>query len=402
MRESINGMTDQEAFSGIRVLDFSQGIAGPHSAMLLAQHGADVIKVEPIGGDWGRTLGRAYGQNTAHSIAFNRGKRSIALDLTKPRGLEVARTLMKKSDVVIEAFRPGVMAKYGLGYEEAMSANPGIVYLSINGFGSQGPNAMLPVTDAVMQAFSGLMTVARSSDGVPNRLTMIPVDVVTGLYAFQSAATALVRKFRFGAGCHIEVSLMQAAAAFQAAKVMEYHLEGGEPQPLYSPVATMRTSDGYLNITAMREQHFVALCEVIGRPELATDPAYQGRELRIRNEASLLAILREEFAKQPTAHWTKRLTAAGVMNAPVQTYGDFLDHPQTKAANAVNHVDHPGVGTIAIVQIPGTPPLSSQPIGRSRSPLIGEHTEEILREIGYAASDIPGLQTEGAIARSSQ
>lgn len=225
-------MIDKEAFSGIRVLDFSRGIAGPHSAMLLAQHGADVVKVEPLAGDWGRTLGRPYGQNTAHSIAFNRRKRSIALDLTKPRGLEVARMLMKRSDVVIEAFRPGVMAKHGLDNETAKTANAGIVYLSVNGFGSRGPNAMLPVIDAVIQAFSGLMTVARSSDGVPNRLTMIPVDVVTGLYAFQSIATALVRKFRFGSGSHIEVSLMQAAAAFQAAKIMEYHLEGGEPQPL--------------------------------------------------------------------------------------------------------------------------------------------------------------------------
>ena len=391
-------MTDNEAFSGIRVLDLSQGIAGPHSAMLLAQHGADVIKVEPISGDWGRTLGRPYGQHTAHSIAFNRGKRSIALDLTNPRGLDVARLLMQRSDVAIEAFRPVVMTKFGLAYEDANAANPGIIYLSINGFGSRGPNAMLPVTDAVIQAFSGLMTVARSSDGEPNRLTMIPVDVVTGLYAFQAVATALVRKFRFGAGGHIEASLMQAAAAFQAAKIMEYRLEGGEPQPLYSPVATMRTSDGYLNVTAMREQHFVALCEVIGRPELAADPAYRGREMRIENEASLLAILRTEFAKQPTAHWAGELTAAGVMNAPVQTYGDFLDHPQTKAVAAVEYVDHPGVGTVAVAQIPGTPPVASQPISRSRSPLIGEHTAEILCEIGFGEAEIRAMQADGSIA----
>lgn len=391
-------MTNKEAFSGIRVLDLSQGIAGPHSAMLLAQHGADVIKVEPITGDWGRTLGRPYGQNTAHSIAFNRGKRSIALDLTKPRGLEVARMLMKRSDVVIEAFRPGVMAKYGLAYEDAKAVNAGIIYLSINGFGGKGPNAMLPVTDAVIQAFSGLMTVARSSDGVPNRLTMIPVDVVTGLYAFQSVATALVRKFRFGTGTYIEVSLMQAAAAFQAAKIMEYHLEGGEPQPLYSPVATMRTSDGYLNVTAMREQHFVALCEVIGRPDVAADPAYQGRERRIKNEASLLAILRTEFAKQPTAYWAGKLTAAGVMNAQVQTYGDFLGHPQTKALTAVEYIEHPGVGTIAVAQIPGTSPVSSQPVGRSRSPSIGEHTAEILGEIGFEEAEIRAMQADRSVA----
>jgi len=395
-------MTDKEAFSGIRVLDFSQGIAGPHSAMLLAQHGADVIKAEPITGDWGRTLGRSYGQNTAHSIAFNRGKRSIALDLTKPRGLEVAHLLMKQSDVVIEAFRPGVMAKYRLGYEDAKAANPEIIYLSINGFGSQGPDHMLPVTDAVIQAFSGLMTVARSSDGVPNRLTMIPVDVVTGLYAFQTVATALLRKFRFGTGGYVEASLMQSAAAFQAAKIMEYHLEGGEPQPLYSPVATLRTSDGYLNVTAMREQHFGALCDVIGRPELAADPAYQGRELRIRNEAPLLAILRAEFAKRPTTYWANKLTAAGVMNAPVQTYADFLDHRQTKAMKAVDYFEHPGVSTIAIAQIPGTPPIASQDISRTRAPLIGEHTSEILADLGFSKDDVDAMLADESVALPPQ
>jgi crotonobetainyl-CoA:carnitine CoA-transferase CaiB-like acyl-CoA transferase len=395
-------MTDKEAFSGIRVLDLSQGIAGPHSAMLLAQHGADVIKAEPIAGDWGRTLGRPYGQNTAHSIAFNRGKRSIALDLTKPRGLEVAHLLMKQSDVVIEAFRPGVMAKYGLAYEDARAANPEIIYLSINGFGSRGPDYMLPVTDAVIQAFSGLMTVSRSSDGVPNRLTMIPVDVVTGLYAFQALSTALTRKFRFGTGGYIEASLMQSAAAFQAAKIMKYHLEGGEPQPLYSPVATLRTSDGYLNVTAMREQHFAALCDAIGRPEMATDPAYQNRELRIRNEAPLLAILRAEFAKQPTAYWAAKLTAVGVMNAPVQTYGDFLDHRQTKAMQAVDYVEHPGVGTIAIAQIPGTPLLASQNISHSRAPLIGEHTSDILAELGFSDDDVEAMLTDKSVALPTQ
>ena len=395
-------MTDKEALSGIRVLDLSQGIAGPHSAMLLAQHGADVIKAEPLTGDWGRTLGRSYGQNTAHSIAFNRGKRSIALDLTKSRGLEVARLLMKNSDVVIEAFRPGVMAKYGLAYEDAKAANPEVIYLSINGFGSQGPDHMLPVTDAVIQAFSGLMTVSRSSDGVPNRLTMIPVDVVTGLYAFQAVSTALMRKFRFGTGGYIEVSLLQSAAAYQAAKIMEYHLEGGEPQPLYSPVATLRTSDGYLNVTAMREQHFAALCDVIGRAELAIDPAYQGRELRIRNEAALLTILRAEFAKQSTAYWAEKLTAAGVMNAPVQTYGDFLDHRQTKAARAVDYVDHPGVGTIAIAQLPGTPPVANQDIGRSRAPLIGEHTSEILANLGFDKDDIDAMLADKSVALPPQ
>jgi crotonobetainyl-CoA:carnitine CoA-transferase CaiB-like acyl-CoA transferase len=183
---------------------------------------------------------------------------------------------------------------------------------------------------------------------------------------------------------------------------MEYHLEGGEPQPLYSPVATFRTSDGYLNVTAMREQHFVALCDVIGQPEVASDPAYQGRELRIQNEASLLAILRSVFAKQPTAYWTDKLTAAGVMNAPVQTYGDFLDHPQTKAVKGVDYVEHPGIGTIAIAQIPGTPQVACPDMRRTRAPLIGEHTSEILAGLGFGKDDVDAMLADRSVALPAQ
>jgi crotonobetainyl-CoA:carnitine CoA-transferase CaiB-like acyl-CoA transferase len=227
---------------------------------------------------------------------------------------------------------------------------------------------------------------------------MVPVDVVTGLYAFQALSTALMRKFRFGTGSHIEASLMQAAAAFQAAKIMEYHLQGGEPEPLYSPVATMQTSDGYLNVTAMKEQHFAALCEAIGRPEMAADPAYRTRELRIQNEAPMLAILRAEFARQPTEYWASKLTAAGVMNAPVQSYGDFMQHPQTKAAEAVDYLEHPGVGTIAVAQIPGIMQQASQNVSRARAPAIGEHSSDILAELGFGKDDVEAMLIDKSIA----
>lgn len=176
---------------------------------------------------------------------------------------------------------------------------------------------------------------------------------------------------------------------------MEYHLEGGEPQPLYSPVATLRTSDGYLNVTAMREQHFAALCDVIGRPEMATDPAYQGRELRIRNEAPLLAILRCGVCKAADQLLGSQVNGGRrLANAPVQTYGDFLGHRQTKAMKAVDYIEHPGVGTIAIAQIPGTPQVASQNISRSKAPLIGEHTSDILAELGFGKDDIEAMLTD--------
>ncbi len=194
-------MTDgQRAFDGINVLDFSQGVAGPHATMLLAQHGANVMKVEPLAGDWGRALGAVYNDHCAHSIAFNRGKRSLAMDMKNPDALAVARRIAEKADVIVEAFRPGVMAKFGLSYDQVKAVNPNVIYLSVTGFGQSGPNSNRPVTDAVIQAYSGLMTVNRDKDGIPQRLNMIPIDVTTGLYAFQALSAALMRKFRYGTG----------------------------------------------------------------------------------------------------------------------------------------------------------------------------------------------------------
>ena len=161
-------MSEQHAFSGIQVLDFTQGIAGPHSTMLLAQHGADVIKVDPLNGDWGRGMGVLYGDHCAHSIAFNRGKRSIALDMKQPEAKIIAQRIASESSVVVEAFRPGVMGKFGLSYDEVKYVNPDVIYLSVTGFGQKGPNKNLPVTDAIIQAYSGFMTINKDSQGLPN------------------------------------------------------------------------------------------------------------------------------------------------------------------------------------------------------------------------------------------
>ena len=185
-------MDEQRAFDGIKVLDFTQGIAGPHSTMLLAQHGADVIKIDPLDGDWGRSMGALYGDHCAHSIAFNRGKRSIALDMKQPEAREVTKKMAAECDVVVEAFRPGIMAKFGLSYDDVKKINPNVIYLSVTGFGQKGPNNGLPVTDAIIQAFSGFMTINRDSQGLPNRVNMIPIDVTTGLYAFQALSAALI------------------------------------------------------------------------------------------------------------------------------------------------------------------------------------------------------------------
>ena len=383
-------MADQRAFSGIKVLDFTQGIAGPHSTMLLAQHGADVIKVDPPAGDWGRSMGALYGDHCAHSIAFNRGKRSIALDMKTPEALEITQKMAAECDVVVEAFRPGVMAKFGLSYDDVKKVNPNVIYLSVTGFGQEGPNNGLPVTDAIIQAYSGFMTINRDGQGIPNRVAMIPIDVATGLYAFQGLSAALMRKFRYGIGCYIDNSLMQSAAAFQAAKIAEYYLEDGEVAPLYAPVGTMKTTNGYMNVTAMRDHHYDALCDILGLPELKNDPRFNSREIRIKNEKELMILIRAEFEKQPSEHWAKLLTDAGVMNSTVQDHGDFMEHEHTKAVGAVAYVEHDGSGLFPMPQIPGLPQIDG-PSAMTHSPHVGEHSVDILKEWGYDDDTIDSM-----------
>jgi crotonobetainyl-CoA:carnitine CoA-transferase CaiB-like acyl-CoA transferase len=389
-------MTGNQAFSGLKVFDATQGVAGPHSTMLLAQHGADVTKLEPLEGDWGRTLGKMYGDLCAHAISFNRGKHSIALDLKNPDGLAVAKKLASEADVVVESFRPGVMARFGLGYEDVRKVNPKVVYLSVTGFGQTGPRSKLPVTDSVIQAFSGWMSINRDGEGTPQRIGMIAVDVMTGLYAFQALSTAILRQYRFAAGCYIDASLMQSAAAFQAAKIMEHYLEKGAPQVLYVPVGTMKTKDGYINITAMREHHYVSLCKVLGRDELARDPRYDTRDKRIEREKELMPIIRAEFTKRTTAEWAKALTEAEVMNSPVSTYDDYLADAHVKTVGGVAWVDHQDLGKVPMTNIPGLAPIEDgSPL--AECPHTGQQTVQILKAAGYGEAAIADLIAKKAV-----
>jgi len=380
-------MSDELPFSGIKVFDATQGVAGPHATMLLAQYGAEVTKIEPLEGDWGRTLGKMYGDLCAHAITFNRGKKSIALDLKNKDGLAIAQKLAREADVVVESFRPGVMKRFGLGYDDLKPHNEKLVYLSVTGFGQEGPYSKLPVTDSVIQAFSGWMTLHRDAEGTPMRSGIIAIDVMTGLYAFQSIAAALMRQFRFGKGGYIDCSLMQSAAAFQAAKMMEWHLEGGQPQVLYVPVGTMKTKDGYINITAMREHHYVSLCKVLGREDLATDPRFDNRDKRIEREKELMPMIREEFLKKTTDEWVKELTEAGVMNAKVSNYDDFMADEHVKAVNSIAWVDHQSMGSLPMANIPGLPKIAGA--GEfTECPHVGQHSLEILKRAGYSDAEI--------------
>jgi crotonobetainyl-CoA:carnitine CoA-transferase CaiB-like acyl-CoA transferase len=386
-------MQDDLAFRGLKVLDMAQGVAGPHCGLLLAQHGADVVKLEPLGGDWGRALGKRYGDLSAFGAVYNRGKRSIAVDLKTEEGLQVAKTLAAEADVILESFRPGVMARFGLDYETVAKVNPTVVYLSVSGYGQTGPNSKQPVTDSVMQAFSGLMSVNKDDRGMPQRIGVIAIDVFTGLYGFQAVAPALYRRMRVGKGAHLDVSLMQSALAFLSAKMIERHMEGPEPTLLGAPLGTYETSDGYLNMNARRDAHYQALMTLIGRPELANDPRYATPDARVANREELDAIVRPKLKERSNVEWLKDFQTNDILAGPVNDFPDILDDPHVQAREAVRWLEHAGIGSIPMPLIPGAPvPEGDLAI----APNLGQHTKEILIHLGYDESRITSMIETGA------
>src|SRR5262245_38068871 len=300
--------------AGIRVVDLSQGIAGPYCAMLLAQHGADVIKVEPPEGDWARTLGVRYGDQTAFSVIGNLGKRSIALDLKRPADHAVLERLARRADVFIEGFRPGVAARLGADYAAISALSPRVIYLSVSGFGQTGPERERPAMDPVLQAFTGMMHTNRGADGMPHRIGTIVVDMGTGLYCAQAVLAALLGRGADGPGRHIDASLMTAAAGLQSVHLMAHYLEGGQMRPGRVPSGCYPTADGWIQITILRDEDFRRLCDVLGAPDLRDDPRFATYEQRSSHLGELTARVTAALARRPTAAWCEALRAAGLMH----------------------------------------------------------------------------------------
>ena len=384
-------------FDGLKVVDLSQGVAGPHCGMLMAQHGADVVKIEPITGDWGRAIGRQYGDFCAYNVAFNRGKRSIALDLKTPGGLDAARRLLRRADVVIENYRPGVLARFELDYPSVRRDNADVIYVSVTGFGQTGPRAPLPATDSILQAYSGLMSVNRDSNGMPQRVGVLVIDVVTGLYAFQSASTSLYRRAIGGGGRHVSVSLQESIGAVQAAKMIEFHLEGPDGEKAGVPVATYRTADGYMTINARRDTHFVALCELLDCSELADDPRFATPALRRANEDALMPTLIERVRGWESVALAAALVERDILHARVNDYSDYFEDEHVEAVQSVHWIEHPEMGQIPMHNIPGlAAPQAGTPL--AVSPRIGEHSREVLMDLAFSDADIAAALEEGAVA----
>ena len=295
--------THEAPYRGLRVLDFGQGIASPYCAMLLGVYGADVIKVEPPEGDWSRFLGTTYGSHTTLSAVYNRGKRSLCLDMKHKDGIAIARRLAKDCDVLIEGFRPGVAARLGIGYEELSRDNPGLIYLSVSAFGQSGPYSKRPGSDSVAQAFSGLVSINVGNDGTPHRVGTTISDVVTGVYAFQAIATTLFARATVGTGRWIDVNLCQSTSALLGHKVAEHILEGGAPRALNVPAGSYQTTDGWMMVTLVNEPQYKRLCAAIGRDDLASDPRFADFARRADAVDALIPQLREVFLTQPTDVW---------------------------------------------------------------------------------------------------
>jgi len=393
-------MSYETPFAGLKVVDLSQGIAGPYSGMLLAQYGADVIKVEPVeGGDWARNLGVVYGDQCAFSIPGNLGKRSIALDLKPEAGKQILWRLIQGADVFLQGFRPGVIERLGFGYEAVSAREPRIIYVSVSGFGQRGPFAERPAMDPVLQAFTGLTLENKGEDGIPHRVPIIPIDMATAIYTFGAVSTALYARQSESRGRHIEASLMQAAANLQVVRMMQSHLEGGDVRPSAPPTAVYRTADGFMSVTVVRPFEWKGFCAAIGRPDLGGEEDLQSQTGRHEAAGRLWPLLRDAMLTRTNADWAACLTEQRVMHEAINAYDDFLAHPHVRETEAVAWLTQPNVPqAVPMANIIGLPAFAPGQ-GRAIAPGLGEQTEAILHAHGFGVAEIADLAARGVIGR---
>jgi crotonobetainyl-CoA:carnitine CoA-transferase CaiB-like acyl-CoA transferase len=390
-------MSHARPFAGLKVCDIAQGISAPYCGMMLAQYGADVVKIEGLGGDWIRNMGgRIKGEHSAQSLAMNRGKRSIALDLKNPKGLEIARRLAHAADVVTQNFRPGVIERLGLGYSDVSKSNPNVIYLSVSGFGTMGPLADRPVTDQIMQGFSGLQSITKDKDGVPLGVGTAIVDYITGIYSYQAVATALYARAMGAGGRHVEVNMLQAAVAVQAGQFIRQHTQGKQPPAVGVPVGVFHTKQGFISLSSNSPKHFGEVCDLLGRDDLKSNPDYDTHQKRIWKSREINDAFQESLMAKTAAEWEDRFSALGLMCTRVNGYEDLLRHPQVEALTLLTWANQTDLGPIPVPNLPGMDPAAPDD-PRANSPRIGQHTHAVLAELGYDAGAIDALARDGVV-----
>lgn len=395
---------------GIKVLDLSRVLAGPWAGQLLADYGADVIKVERPGtGDdtraWGPPFGKDNNGNSlplesAYYLSANRGKRSIALHITSPNGQQAIRDLARRSDILIENYKVGGLAQYGLDYESLHALNPRLIYCSITGFGQTGPLAKRAGYDLMIQAMGGLMSITGEPDsqpgGGPQKVGVAVVDILTGVYAVSAILAALHQRESTGKGQHVDAALFDVQLAMLANQGSNYLVGGMVPErigtahPNIVPYQRFATKDGFLVLAVGTEGQFATVCELIELPDLPQDARFATNAVRVRNRNELVPIFVAAFRRQSTAHWISLLEQANIPCAPVRDLEEVFADPQVAARGMILESEHPDAGRIRTVAQPiKLSAASSQ--NTKLPPRLGEHTKEILQELGYDEETIKNL-----------
>ena len=390
--------------AGIVVLDLTQILAGPMCTMVLADMGADVIKVEkPNGGDDNRRMGPPFIKDwSAGFLAVNRNKRSLALDLQSDGGGRVFKRLLEGADVVVENFRPGVMERLGLAYDELKKIKPALVYCTISGFGSTGPARNRGGFDLVAQGVSGLMSITGHPNSPPVKVGVPITDLTAGLFGANGIMAAYVHALKTGEGQMVDTSLMEAGVAYTVWESSVYFAEGEIPGPLGSahrvsaPYQALRTRNGYLNLGAATQPTWEQLCRAIGREDLMDDDRFRNPWDRKAREEELAALLEQTFSTEDTEHWLELLDSAGVVAGPIYNMEQVYRDPQVLAREMLVHTEDPDLGTMKNIGVPVK--LSSTPGSiRRRAPALGEHSSEILLERGFSQDEVDGLLADGVI-----
>ena len=392
------------ALAGIRIIDFTRALAGPYCTMLLADMGAEVVKIEMPGvGDDSRGWGPPFiGSESAFYLSINRNKKSIALDLKNDKARDIALRLIQTADVVVEGNRPGVMKRLGLDYESVRTQNPALIYCSISAFGQTGPYAEKAGYDQVLQGYGGIMGLTGEPDGRPLKVGVSITDLTTGMFAVIGIVTALYHRRLNGQGQYIDAAMLDGQVSWLTYQAQRYWANGEIPQRsgaghgLIVPYQAIQTADGFINIAVGNENLWQMFTKAMELEHLKDDPRFATNPVRVENRQALLDIIEPIFRARPSSYWIELFDKAGIPCGPIYTVDQVVADPQVLARDMVTQVTHPDYGTINTL---GFPIKFSQTPGRSPSapPTMGEHTQEILRSLGLSMDDIEALQKEKII-----